>query len=43
MSVEPTAVQVGMYDRMAVVAFITFGHEIPKTSSALWFMMQVAF
>ncbi len=34
--------QIGMYGWMAVVVFLVFGHEIPKTSPVFWFMMQIA-
>ena len=37
-----TAWQVGMYGWMAIVTFVIFGHEIPKTSPVFWFMMQIA-
>ncbi len=37
-----TAWQVGMYGWMAIVTFLIFGHEIEKTSSVFWFMMQIA-
>jgi hypothetical protein len=37
-----TAWQVGMYGWMAIVVFLIFGHEFPKTSPVFWFMMQIA-
>jgi hypothetical protein len=37
-----TSWQVGMYGWMAIATFVIFGHEIPKTSPAFWFMMQLA-
>ena len=37
-----TAWQVGMCGWMAIVTFVLFGHEIPKTNPAFWFMMQIA-
>jgi len=37
-----TAWQVGMYGWMAIVTFLIFGQELPKTSAVFWFMMQIA-
>ncbi len=37
-----TAWQVGMYGWMALVIFVIFAHEIPKTDPVFWFMMQIA-
>jgi hypothetical protein len=37
-----TAWQLGMYGWMALVVFILFRHDIPKTSPVFWFMMQIA-
>jgi hypothetical protein len=37
-----TSWQLGMYGWMAVVIFLIFGHEIPKTNPVFWFMMQIA-
>jgi hypothetical protein len=37
-----TAWQVGMYGWMAIVTFVLFGHELPKTEPVFWFMMQLA-
>ena len=37
-----TAWQVGMYGWMAIVIFLIFQHEIPKTDPLFWFMMQIA-
>ena len=31
-----------MYGWMAIVVFVLFGHEIPKTDPLFWFMMQIA-
>lgn len=36
-----TAWQVGMYGWMAIVTFLIFGHELPKTGPLFWFMMQI--
>lgn len=36
-----TAWQVGMYGWMAIVVFVIFGHELPKTAPLFWFMMQI--
>jgi len=41
-SLSLSAWQIGMYGWMAVAVFLIFGHEIPKTSPVLWFMMQIA-
>jgi hypothetical protein len=37
-----TAWQVGMYGFMALMMFVVFGHEIPKTTPVFWFLMQLA-
>ena len=37
-----TAWQIGMYGVMALVRFVVFGAEIPKTNPVFWFLMQVA-
>jgi len=37
-----TAWQIGMYGWMAVVIFVIFQREIPKTDPLFWFMMQIA-
>lgn len=37
-----TSWQLGMYGWMAVMVFLIFGHEIPKTEPIFWFMMQIA-
>jgi hypothetical protein len=37
-----TAWQVGMYGWMAIVTFLIFGHELPKTGPVFWCMMQIA-
>jgi hypothetical protein len=37
-----TAWQVGMYGWMAIVAFLIFGHELPRSGAVFWFMMQIA-
>jgi hypothetical protein len=37
-----TAWQAGMYGWMALVSFVFFGHELPKTSPVFWFMMEIA-
>ncbi|MEZ4870052.1 MAG: DUF4396 domain-containing protein [Caldilineaceae bacterium] len=37
-----TAWQIGMYGWMALVTFVIFGHELPKSSLTFWFMMQIA-
>ena len=37
-----TSWQIGMYGWMAIVTFLIFGHEIPKTDPVFWFMMQIA-
>ena len=37
-----TAWQVGMYGWMALVIFVIFKQEIPKTEPLFWFMMQIA-
>ncbi len=37
-----TAWQVGMYGWMAIVRWVIFREEIPKTDPAFWFMMQIA-
>lgn len=37
-----TAWQVGMYGWMALVIFVIFRQEIPKTDPVFWFMMQIA-
>jgi len=34
--------QVGMYGWMAIVTFVLFGRELPKTGPVFWFMMQIA-
>ena len=34
--------QIGMYGWMAVVIFLIFHQEIPKTNPVFWFMMQIA-
>ena len=41
-SLSLTAWQVGMYGWMALVTFVLFGHELPKTTPVFWFMMQLA-
>lgn len=37
-----TAWQVGMYGWMAIVVFLLFGRELPKTGPVFWFEMQIA-
>jgi len=37
-----TAWQVGMYGWMALIIFVVFKQEIPKTEPLFWFMMQIA-
>jgi hypothetical protein len=37
-----TAWQVGMYGWMALMRFAVFGRDLPKTSPAFWFLMQIA-
>lgn len=37
-----TSWQIGMYSWMAIVTFLIFGRELPKTSAVFWFMMQIA-
>jgi hypothetical protein len=37
-----TAWQLGMYGGMALITFGLLGHELPKTTAAFWFMMQIA-
>jgi hypothetical protein len=37
-----TAWQVGMYGWMAIITFLIFGHELPKTAPVFWCMMQIA-
>lgn len=37
-----TAWQVGMYGWMALVTFVLFSRELPKTDPLFWFMMQIA-
>ena len=37
-----TAWQVGMYGWMAIVVFVIFGRELPKTGPVFWFEMQIA-
>ena len=37
-----TAWQIGMYGWMAIVVFVVFDREIPKTDPVFWFMMQIA-
>ena len=41
-SLSLTAWQVGMYGWMAIVIFVIFKKEIPKTDPLFWFMMQIA-
>jgi hypothetical protein len=37
-----TSWQVGMYGWMALVTFVIFRQELPKTEPVFWFMMQIA-
>ena len=37
-----SAWQIGMYGWMAIVTFVIFGRELPKTAPVFWFMMQIA-
>ena len=37
-----TAWQVGMYGWMALMRFVVFGTEVPKSSPVFWFLMQIA-
>ncbi len=41
-SLSLAAWQVGMYGFMALMVFVVFGAEIPKTSPVFWFLMQLA-
>jgi hypothetical protein len=34
--------QIGMYGWMALVRFVLFGRELPKSGPVFWFMMQLA-
>jgi len=33
--------QVGMYGWMALMRFVIFGKELPKTDPSFWFLMQI--
>ncbi len=36
-----TSWQLGMYGWMAIVMLVIFGHELDKTATVFWFMMQI--
>jgi hypothetical protein len=36
-----TSWQIGMYGWMAITMFVIFGHELDKTGTVFWFMMQI--
>ncbi len=37
-----SAWQIGMYGWMALMRFVVFGRDIPKTDPSFWFLMQIA-